>query len=422
LRGDVRTDDLVLISIDDHLIEPPDMFERHLHRKYRDNAPQIVKGHDGAERWVFQGAEIGSVGLNAVASWPKSEWTLDAVSFAEMRPACYDVHERVRDMDAAGIYKSMCFPTMGGFSGRVFNESADKELAGAVVRAYNDWHIEDWCGVYPERFIPLGVLPIWDLDASVAELRRLASLGVHAVSFPETPYALGLPSFQSGYWNPLLKAASELGVVLCLHIGLGIRLITTPPDGAIDNFIVVAAQISAITAADLLLGPTLREFPDLKIAMSEAGIGWIPYFLHRADRHQSNQVWTGTFDAGGRSLSDIYRDHVLSCFITDPDGLALRHRIGVDNIAWECDYPHSDSTWPDAAELLNGEFNGAGVTDDEIDKITWQNSCRFFRLEPFQGLSRTEATVGALRLRATDVDTSETPRATWAARYVQATT
>jgi len=212
-----------------------------------------------------------------------------------------------------------------------------------------------------------------------------------------------------------------LGIVLCLHIGLGIRLIQPPPEGSIDNFIVVAAQISAITASDLLLGPTFHEFPDLKIAMSEGGIGWIPYFLHRADRHQSNQTWTGAFADDARRLSDVFRDHVLACFITDPDGLVLRHRIGVDNIAWECDYPHSDSTWPHAPELLHGELELAGVPDDEIDKITWQNSCRFFDVDPFVPTSRDGATVGALRARAVDVDTNEVSRKVWAERYLERT-
>ena len=415
----MRVDDMVLVSIDDHLIEPPDVFDRHLPEKFKADAPKLVVKENGVETWIFQGEEVASPGLNAVASWPKSEWSLDPVGFAEMRPGCYDVHKRVQDMDAAGVYKSMCFPTMGGFSARVFNEAKDKELTKGVIAAYNNWQLYEWCGAYPDRFIPLGVLPLFSVETAEAELRRLAGLGFRAVSFPETPYALDLPSFQSGYWNPLLKAASELGVVLCLHIGLGIRLLKTAPDSNIDNFIVVAAQISAITAADLLLGPTLRDFPDLKIAMSEGGIGWIPFFLTRANRHQSNQTWTGNINNGGKLLSDVFREHILACFITDPDGLKLRHSIGMDNIAWECDYPHSDSTWPNAAELLMSEFIEADVPDDEIDKITFANSSRFFGFDPFSAVDRSEVTVGALRAKATDVETGEVSRAVWRQRFAQ---
>jgi predicted TIM-barrel fold metal-dependent hydrolase len=412
----METNDMILVSIDDHLIEPPNIFDNHLPAKYLHGAPKLLPGPNGVDRWVFQGMEISSAGLNAVASWPKEEWSLDPVGMAEMRPGCYDVHQRVRDMNAGGILQSMCFPTLGGFSGRAFTHSQDKELSGAVLKAYNDWHVDEWCAAAPGRFIPLGVLPLWDVDLCIEELRRLAAKGVRAVTFPETPYAIDLPSFQSGHWDPVLKVASELGIVLCLHIGLGIRLLQRAPDSTIDNFIVIAGQISAIAAADLLLGPTLRKFPDLRIALSEGGIGWIPFFLERADRHYTNQVWTGG-ERDARLPSDLFREHMLACFITDPSGLKLRHEIGVDIIAWECDYPHSDSDWPDAPDKLNAELKNAGVTDDETHAITWQNSARFFGIDPFVTVPREQATVGALRAQAADVDTSETSRKVWRERF-----
>lgn len=412
----LQTSDLILISCDDHLIEPPSVFDNRLPAKYRDRAPKLEPGPSGVERWVFEGIVIGSVGLNAVAGWPKEEWSLDPVGMAEMRPGCYDVHQRVRDMDAAGILMSMCFPTMGGFNGRAFTSATDRDLTGAVISAYNDWHIDEWCGAYPGRFIALGVLPLWDVTACIAELRRLAARGVRAVTFPETPYAIGLPSFQSGHWDPLLKVASELGVVLCLHIGLGIRLIEQAPDSSIDNFIVMAGQVSAIAAADLVLGPTLRRFPDLRIALSEGGIGWIPFFLDRADRHHTNQVWTGARDM--RLPSEVFKSgSILACFITDPSGLKLRDQVGVDNIAWECDYPHSDSNWPNAAELVHAELREAGASDEETHKITWKNSARFFGIDPFAVIPRGQATVGALRATATDVETGEVSRRVWRERF-----
>jgi predicted TIM-barrel fold metal-dependent hydrolase len=411
----MNVDDLILVSIDDHLIEPPDVFDNHIPARYRDRAPKLIKDDEGIERWVFEGMEVGSSGLNAVASWPKSEWSLDPVGIPEMRPGCYDVHERVRDMNAAGVWASMCFPTMGGFSARAFNDSVDKQLASAVISAYNDWHIDEWCGAYPERFIPLAVMPIWDVDDCVAEMRRVAAKGCRAITFPETPYALGLPSFQSGYWDPLLATASDLGVVMCLHIGLGIRLLQQAPDSSVDAFIVLAAQVSAIAATDLLLGPTLRKFPELRVAMSEGGIGWIPFYLERADRHHFNQTWTG--ERGVTTPRDLFRQNILACFITDPAGLKLRHDIGIDNIAWECDYPHSDSTWPSPGEQLLPEMGDAGCTDDEIHKITWQNSCRWFDVDPFRTTSRQQTTVGALRRLAVNVDTAIVSRNEWRQRY-----
>jgi hypothetical protein len=160
----------------------------------------------------------------------------------------------------------------------------------------------------------------------------------------------------------------------------------------------------------------MRKFPDLKIALSEAGIGWIPYFLDRADRHFQNQTWIG-HDFGGKLPSEVFKDHVLSCFITDPAGLVLRERIGIRNIAWECDYPHTDTTWPDSAEQLMGEFHEAAVGDDEIELITWKNSCDFFRWDPFVSVPKERAKVGALKALATDVDLTERSRYEYKARW-----
>ena len=164
-----------------------------------------------------------------------------------------------------------------------------------------------------------------------------------------------------------------------------------------------------LVAQDLLFGPTLRRFPDLKVALSEGGIGWIPFYLDRADRHFQNQAWLDN-DFGGKLPSDVFRDHILACYITDPSGLELRDRIGIDIIAWECDYPHTDTTWPESPEFAWKEFQDTGCTDEEIHKITWENSCRFFGWDPFEHTPKEQATVGALRALATDVDTTRMSR------------
>ena len=157
-------------------------------------------------------------------------------------------------------------------------------------------------------------------------------------------------------------------------------------------------------------------YPDLKIAWSEAGIGWIPFYLDRCDRHYTNQRWLG-HDFGDKMPSDIFREHSLACYVTDPVSLKVRHDIGIDIIAWECDYPHSDSIWPDAPEVVLAELDNAGASDDDIHKITWENSCRHFGYDPFKHIARENATVGKLRALSPDVDTSTRSRAEWRERY-----
>jgi hypothetical protein len=183
----MRVDDMVLVSIDDHSIEPPDLFERHMPARYREQAPKLVKDADGRDQWVFQGGTIGVAGLSAVVSLPKEEWGFDPVDFAEMRPGCYDIDERVKDMDANGMLAGMNFPTFAGFAGSHLAGTPDTELTSMALSAYNDWAIDEVAGGHPGRFIPLAILPVFDLDAAVAEVERVAGKGCVAVSLRVTP-------------------------------------------------------------------------------------------------------------------------------------------------------------------------------------------------------------------------------------------
>ena len=412
----MRVDDMIILSIDDHLIEPPDMFDHHVPKKYAGQAPKLIRTADGNEEWIFQGQTVGVMGLNSTVSWPKEEWGRDPSSLAEMRPGAYDIHERIRDMNRNGVFASMCFPTFAGFSGRTFQEAEDKDLALIMLKAYNDWHIDEWCAAYPGRFMPNAMPPIWDPQALADEVRRVKAKGCHAISMPELPHLQGLPSYQSEYWDPFFVVCSDEGVVMNLHIGQGLNAIQMAPDHTNDHFMVLATQVSVLSVQDLLWGPALRKYPDLKVAWSEGGIGWIPFLLDRADRHYQNQKWTRQ-DFGDKLPSDVFREHALACFISDPMSMKLYREIGVDIIAFESDYPHSDCWWPDAPEALLSQCEGAGCSDEDIDKISWRNVARFVDFDPFKEIPREQATVGALRAQATDVDTGIVSREEFKARY-----
>ncbi|MDE3086655.1 MAG: amidohydrolase [Acidobacteriota bacterium] len=400
-------DDLVLVSVDDHVVEPPDMFEGRLPARFAEEAPRVDFREDGTEVWRFSGKEATNIGLNAVAGRPVEEYGIEPTSFAEIRSGCYDVHDRVRDMDANGVIGSMCFPSFPNLCGQLFAKASDPDLGLAVLRAYNDWHIDDWCGTYPGRFIPLALPPIWDPEAMAAEVRRVGAKGCHAVSFSENPSKLKLPSFHSDHWDPFWSACSDEGTIVCLHIGSSSSLVVTAPDAPIDVLMGLQPVNIIQAAADLLFSPVLRKFPDLRVSLSEGGIGWIPYFLDRMDwTYDRHHRWTGQ-DFGDLLPSDVFRDRIVTCFIDDPSGMELRHRVGVEGICWEADYPHSDSTWPVSPETLAPSL--AGVPADEVAKITHQNAMRHFRFDPFAVRPREKCTVGALRAGARDVDT--TPRA-----------
>ena len=156
----MQMEDLILVSVDDHVIEPPDMFEGRLPARYADQAPRVVTDETG-DKWVFGEGEVRNAGLNAVAGRPPEEYGLEPTNFDEIRMGCFDVDERVKDMDANGVLGSLNFPSMARFCGQFFAARAEQDpgLALAVLQAYNDWHLDGWCGSYPGRFIPCTIPP-----------------------------------------------------------------------------------------------------------------------------------------------------------------------------------------------------------------------------------------------------------------------
>ena len=400
----MQVDDLILVSVDDHVVEPPDLFEGRLSAAAAERAPRLDRLSSGREVWMFEGAPLPNVGLNAVVGRVPEEYGLDPLAFDQMRPGCFDIHERIRDMNANGVLGSLNFPSMTGFTGQLFMTMDDKDVALELLRAYNDWHVDEWCGSYPGRMIPLGVPPVWDPQAMADEVRRLAAKGVRAVTFSENPEKLRLPSWHSDHWDPFLAACEETGTVICLHIGSSSTTVITAMDAPIDTMITLQPMNIVQCAADLVWSPVFRKFRNLRIALSEGGIGWVPYFLERIDYvYKHHKAWTNQ-DFGDQLPSEVFNEHILTCFIDDAVGMEVRHHLNLDHVHWECDYPHSDSTWPEAPEAAMRYLDG--LPDADIDRITHLNAMRNFSYDPFAHIPREEATVGALRAKATDVDTA----------------
>jgi predicted TIM-barrel fold metal-dependent hydrolase len=389
--------DLVIISVDDHISEPPGMFDKHLSGEALATAPQFKTNAQGANFWEYQGQKMPSIGLNAVVGRVREEYGMEPTAIDQLRKGVYDVHARIDDMNANGIAASLNFGSFVGFDGGLFHRVPNREQALVHLRGYNDWHVDEWCGSYPGRFIPCALLPTWDMDATVAEIKRLAKKGCTSVTLNDNPTVLKLPSIHNAYWEPMWKAIADADMVMCLHIGGGNPAPHASMESPIEAWISTMPIAIVVGAADWLHLDALKRYP-LKIALSEGSIGWVPYFMERADfSHERHFAWTHShFD--GEKPSDLFKKHFLNCFIDDAFGLKNLEDIGEDMVAYECDYPHSDCLWPQSPERLWPTVKG--LTPEQIEKVTHKNAMRFFNFDPFKHHKREDLTVGALRAKA----------------------
>jgi predicted TIM-barrel fold metal-dependent hydrolase len=387
------------ISVDDHLIEPADLWQKRVPERWRDTAPRIVR--DGTqEYWAYEDRQIATIGLNATAGKSREEFSPEPITYEDMRAGCYQPAARVADMDQGGVLASMLFPSFPRYCGQVFHEAKDRELGLLCVQAWNDFVLEELAGDHPGRFIPMTIIPLWDPAAAATEIERTAALGAKSVAFSENPTKLGLPSIHTDYWDPVFQACQDTGFVLSMHVGSSSNLIRTSPDMPTLAFMAYSAAANqAGTLLDWLFSGNFQRYPDLKIALSEGSIGWIPYFLERAEQVVDKQrFWASRFDIdmnathergeerGSASfdldtdIRQLFRDHVFGTFIEDHAGLRLLDVIGEDNVMLECDYPHSDSTWPNTVSLAQ-KWLGE-LPEDVQHKITVGNACRVYGFEP----------------------------------------
>jgi predicted TIM-barrel fold metal-dependent hydrolase len=368
-----------VISVDDHLIEPADLFEGRMPSGLQDRAPRIVEFAGGAQAWTYEDGLYPNVGLNAVVGRPKDQWSMEPARFDEMRKGCWDIHARVADMDIAGVWASLCFPSLiAGFAGVVFSKSKDQALGQACVRAWNDWHHEVWAGTYPGRIIPLQIAWLQDPHVAASLVRANADRGFRALSFPENPCHVGLPSVHTDHWDPLLRACEETGTVICLHTGSSSWTAAASPHAPLELYATLFPVNGVVTAADWLWARIPLRFPGLNIALSEGGIGWVPMLLDRLDyiMTHSGTGGAGAWD-GSLTPSEALQRNFWFCTIDDPSTLPALDRIGVDHVMVEVDYPHADSTWPDTQALLGARL--AGLSDSCVRKLTHENAARLFR-------------------------------------------
>jgi predicted TIM-barrel fold metal-dependent hydrolase len=290
---------------------------------------------------------------------------------------------RLADMDVAGIEASMCYPNMFvRFCGQTFSLAPDKELALACIRAYNDFVLEEWCAGSNGRLLPMGIVPLWDVDLAVAEAARLAARDFRSISFSEAPHMLGLPSIHSGYWNPLFAECEASGLILSLHIGTGgFAALAKDSPGAVPN--VMASFNAGYSLTDWLFSGHLVTYPALKVILAESQLGWIPYVLSRADFVWREMAGEGFVDVDKSKMSEppsfYFRRNIWCTFFRDPVGLDLIDQIGIDRVLFETDYPHTDTVWPNCYDVAV-EMTSS-LAPEAAAKVMAENARALLRVE-----------------------------------------
>lgn len=412
----MKMDDLVIISVDDHICEPPNLFDNHLSGELLKSAPKLLTDKNGKNYWSYQDRQRPGIGLNAVVGRPPEEYGMEPNALEQMRKGCYDVHARIDDMDVNGIAAQLNFGNSIGFDNTTFHMAPDKKLALIHLQAWNDWLIDEWCAAYPGRFIPCAILPVWDMAATLAEIKRVAEKGCCVINLCENPTKQGLPSIHNDYWKPFWAAISEYDMTIALHIGSGNPAPHASEETPIEAWISTMQMSIAVGAADWLQLQALHEYPNLRIALAESSIGWIPYFRERADfSNWRHKAWNNSIFQD-KKPSETFNKHFLCCFIDDIFGLKHLEDVGEDIVAYESDYPHSDTLWPEVPEYLWQSLKH--LTDTQIDKVTHRNAMRHFRFDLFEHYKREELTVGALRAKARAKGVDVTPVSTGGNRPV----
>ncbi|MFO7590145.1 MAG: amidohydrolase family protein [Acidimicrobiia bacterium] len=391
----------LIISVDDHVLEPRDLWQQQLPADVRDRGPKVSRervrlvfegGHYGFERddehgqwcdvWTFEDLMMPTGLLHAPAGIPRKEQRNVPAVYEDFREGTYDQAARLADMTENHVEAAINFPNIfPRFAGQGFAERSDKELALASLRIYNDWMIDDWCGGDARgRLIPLTLVPLWDPQLAAEEVRRCAAKGSHAIAFSENPSALGLATMYSGGWDVLWQACEEAETTVSMHIGSSSKMPSTSPDAPLATSMSLYAQNAQGSLCDWVFSGTLDRFQDLKITYAESQVGWMPFQLERMD-----SVWRD--GVGGVDLrvapSEQVRGRVFGCVFDDLHGLKCRDDVGLEQILFETDYPHSDGTYPHSRKIARELFAAAGMNAEECHAVLRGNAIVAYGLDRF---------------------------------------
>jgi predicted TIM-barrel fold metal-dependent hydrolase len=363
-------ENLRIISADSHVVEPADLWETRLDKKYRQRAPKVIRNDSG--KWVILAPDCTEFPVAALFAAGKRGAELRehyGKGYEGGRPGGWDPNERLKDQDVDGVLAEVLYTS----NGMPLYGIQDPELQMACFRTFNDW-LAEYCSANPKRLFGIALISLADVPLALKELERCAKMGLRGAMISNDPNV----TYDSPIYYPFWAAASDMGLPISLHI------ITTAKKqlpGQLDRTAQITVRIDYVTEtqrslAIMLHGGVCERFPKLRLVSTENDIGWIPYFLYRLDRNYE----TGFLpDQPPLKPSEYAKRQLWATFQDDPPGVALYKFFGEDNFMWASDYPHTDSTWPDSLKVIKQNF--ASVPEDVTRKIVYNNVERLYGID-----------------------------------------
>ena len=368
-----------LISADDHVQEPPDLWTSRLSTtRWGDRVPHVERTN-GQERWVVDG-QVLLGGRVARAGAFMADRNREPSLWEEVPAAAYQPAQRLMAMDAGGVDVSILFPTVAGMAGEAFGLLQDAELELACVQAYNDWLLEEW-GAASDRFIPQCIVPLWPPEATVAEIRRAVGRGHRGVVYPAVPMDLrDVPHVSGPEYDPVWAVCEELDVPLCLHTGSSPRLLNTAPPGlapaVAEALEAVQKPVSSVFVLALLIfSRVLLRHPKLRVVFAESALSWGMLYLEWAD-HQFEHYGLAREGYLLTPLEMFHRQCYLNAWYDEVAPFAPY--VGTDHILWSTNIPLATSTWPRTRETIDRCLQG--LSPEAREQVLWRNAASLYKL------------------------------------------